>query len=126
MSDLTVTATRMKEGVWEALLRREKEEEHADLPKIEVTLDNAAVGGVEVVPDQEGGYVLRVPVPREAICDGVQTFVVSDGASGEKLGGFTLIAGEGVEDDIRAEIGLLRAELDMLKRAFRRHCVETT
>jgi hypothetical protein len=27
---------------------------------------------------------------------------------------------------LRAEVDLLRAELDMLKRAFRRHCVETT
>ena len=125
MSGITVTATRMKEGVWEALLRREREENHADLPKVEVMLDNVAVPGVQVIPDQDGGYVLRVPVPKEAICDGVQTFVVRDAGSGEKLGAFTLIAGEGVEDDIRAEIALLRAELDMLKRAFRRHCVDT-
>ena len=125
MSDMTVTGTRMKEGVWEAILRREKEEDHADLPKVSVTLDNREVGGVQVIPDQDGGYVLRVPVPKEAISDGVQTFLVSDGGTGEKLGAFTLIAGEGVEDDIRAEIELLRAELDMLKRAFRRHCLET-
>jgi hypothetical protein len=39
---------------------------------------------------------------------------------------FTLIAGDVLGDDIRAEVDLLRAELDMLKRAFRRHCVETT
>lgn len=126
MSEITVTATRMKEGVWEALLRREREEDHADLPSVEVTLDNAAVPDVQVIPDQEGGYVLRVPIPREAICDGVQTFLVHEAGSGEKLGAFTLIAGEAVEDDIRAEIELLRAELDMLKRAFRRHCLETT
>jgi hypothetical protein len=30
-----------------------------------------------------------------------------------------------MEDDLRAEVDLLRAELDMLKRAFRRHCLET-
>jgi hypothetical protein len=30
-----------------------------------------------------------------------------------------------MEEDIRAELDLLRAELDLLKRAFRRHCVET-
>ncbi len=125
MSDLTVTRTRMKEGIWEALLRRDREETHAELPKVEVTLDNREVPGVEMIPDQEGGYVLRVPVPKEAICDGVQTFIVSDGRTGETLDTFALIAGEAVEDDIRAEIGLLRAELDMLKRAFRRHCLET-
>ena len=125
MSDLTVTRTRMKEGVWEAVLRREREKEQADLPKIGVTLDNLQIAGVEVIPDREGGYVLRVPVPREAICDGVQTFLVKDADTGEKLASFAVVAGEAVEDDIRAEIGLLRAELDMLKRAFRRHCLET-
>ena len=42
------------------------------------------------------------------------------------LGDFTLMAGDAVADDLRAEVELLRAELDMLKRAFRRHCLETT
>ena len=125
MSDLNVTRTRMKEGVWEAVLRRDKEGEHADLPRVEVTLDNIVVAGVEVIPDQNGAYVLRVPVPREAISDGIQTFLVKDAVSGEKLESFAVVAGEAVEEDIRAEIGLLRAELDMLKRAFRRHCVDT-
>ena len=32
---------------------------------------------------------------------------------------------EELDDDIRAEVDLLRAELDMLKSAFRRHSVET-
>ena len=38
----------------------------------------------------------------------------------------TIVTGVAMEDDVRAEIDLLRAELDMLKRAFRRHCLETT
>jgi hypothetical protein len=125
MSDLNVTKTRMKQGVWEAILRRQNEAAHADLPKIEVTLDNRGLEGIEVIPDQEGGYVLRVPVPKEAISDGIQTFLVKDAVTGEKLESFAVMAGEAVEDDIRSEIDLLRAELDMLKRAFRRHCLET-
>jgi len=51
--------------------------------------------------------------------------LVEDGKTGGKLGSFTVIAGEALGDDIRAEMDLLRAELDMLKRAFRRHCLET-
>ena len=31
----------------------------------------------------------------------------------------------GAAEDIRAELSLVRDELDLLKRAFRRHCVET-
>lgn len=125
MSELSVTKTRFKDGVWEGLLRRAKEESHAELPRIEVTLDTRAIEGVEVIPDQEGAYVLRVPVPKEAISDGVQTFLVKDAASGDLLERFAVIAGEAVEGDMRAEIDLLRAELDMLKKAFRRHCLET-
>jgi hypothetical protein len=41
------------------------------------------------------------------------------------LGSFSITSGEPLEDDLRNEINLLREELDMLKRAFRRHCVET-
>ena len=44
---------------------------------------------------------------------------------GVGCGGPMRIAGEAVSDDLRAEVELLRAELDMLKRAFRRHCLET-
>ena len=41
------------------------------------------------------------------------------------LGSFSIVAGDALAEDIRAELTLLRAELDMLKKAFRRHCVET-
>ena len=71
-----------------------------------------------------GTWVVRVPVPPEAVANGVQTVVVAE-AEGEVLGSFALVAGEALAPDLRAEIDLLRAELDMLKRAFRRHCLET-
>lgn len=123
MGDLTLTKTRMKEGVWEGLLRRDGDGDTP--PEITVTLDEQPISGVEVIPDQAGGWALRVAVPVAAIADGVQTFLIRDKQANEKLGSFTLIAGEALDDDIRAEIDLLRAELDMLKRAFRRHCLET-
>lgn len=44
---------------------------------------------------------------------------------GQALGDFSIIAGDAAGEDIRAEMALLRAELDMLKRSFRRHCRET-
>ena len=37
-----------------------------------------------------------------------------------------LLAGEALSQDIRAEMALMRAELDLLKQAFRRHCRETS
>lgn len=95
--------------------------------RIMVTLRDKAVSGVTVTETQEPGrWAVEVPVPMEAVGDGVQTFLIRDVNTDTVLDSFTLIAGEALADDIRAEVELLRAELDMLKRAFRRHCLETT
>ena len=56
---------------------------------------------------------------------GVVRQVIERAANGETLGHVTLIAGDPLAEDLLAEVDLLRAELDMLKRAFRRHCLET-
>ena len=95
-------------------------------PDIEVTHLQKPVSGVEVVekPDEKL-WVVRVPIPAELISDGVQTFLIQDKRSGETLDSFALMSGEALSYDIRAEVTLLREELDMLKRAFRRHCLET-
>lgn len=124
MSFYTLTKTRFREGVWEGLLSATAKE--AGPPEIAVTLRDQPVRGVTVTEtSQAGRYVVEVPVPMEAVGDGVQTFLIRDAASETVLDSFTLIAGEVLGDDIRAEVELLRAELDMLKRAFRRHCLET-
>ncbi|MBR9841680.1 MAG: hypothetical protein GYB25_00850 [Rhodobacteraceae bacterium] len=124
MSDWTLTKTRLSQGVWEGALTREAASGPA--PEIRVTYLDNPVGGVDVKKDpSQDRWALRVPIPAEAIADGVQTLLILDTASGDLLDKITLIAGEALADDIRAEMDLLRAELDMLKRAFRRHCVET-
>jgi len=51
--------------------------------------------------------------------------LIADQRSGETLNSFSIISGTPLDDDIRVEMDLLRAELDMLKKAFRRHCLET-
>jgi len=69
-------------------------------------------------------WFVRVPIPMDRVADGVQTFVITDVASDSVLNSFALFAGEALAEDMRAEMDLLRAELDMLKQAFRRHCLE--
>ena len=122
MSTLTLTPTKLQQGVWQGLIRQSG----TGVPQIGVTHLGKDVPDVQLVegPGDEQ-WTLQVPIPADAIADGVQVFVVTDTTDGEKLGHFTLIAGEALGDDIRVEVELLRAELDMLKRAFRRHCVET-
>ncbi|PVA10156.1 hypothetical protein DC366_10925 [Pelagivirga sediminicola] len=125
MSDLTLTKTRLFEGVWEGQLTHEGEGNMQ--PDIEVTHLERPIGGVEVTEAADGSFwTLRVPIPPEVIADGVQTFLIRDRRAGVTLDSFALMSGDALGYDIRAEMMLLREELDMLKRAFRRHCLETT
>lgn len=123
MSDWTLTKTRLFEGTWEGVLSGKA---GAGTPEIEVTHLQQPLDGVEVsVRPESGDWALRVPVPADRIADGVQTFVIRDRTSGTVLDSFSMVAGDALACDLRAEISLLREELDLLKRAFRRHCLET-
>lgn len=124
MSNLTLTKTRLLEGVWEGRLTCEGK--NAAQPDIEVTHLEQPIPGVEVIKGDAGGsWTVRVPIPVNVIADGVQTFLIHDRRGGEVLDSFTLLAGDALAHDIRAEVTLLREELDMLKRAFRRHCIDS-
>ena len=124
MSTMNLTKTRLFEGVWEGVLTMT--DSGKSQPAIRVTHLDRPLDGVEVIEDRgQGHWVVRVPIPANLLSDGVQTFVISDPDTGEKLESFAVLAGDALGDDIRAEMDLLRAELDMLKRAFRRHCLET-
>ena len=116
----TLTKTRIRAGVWEGVLSGPTE-----TPVLEVSLLGEPIAGVTIAAIQAraGDWLVRVPIPAEVLSEGVQTFLIRSGA--ETLAHFTVITGVAMEDDMRAEIDLLRAELDMLKRAFRRHCLET-
>ena len=121
MDGVKLSKTRIRAGVWEGVLSG------TDKPTLDVRHQEAEVSGVTVtaIPDRPGEWAVRVPVPVAVLTEGVQTFLIRDRSTGETLAHFTIITGVPMEDDLRAEVDLLRAELDMLKRAFRRHCVET-
>ncbi|MBV1895448.1 MAG: hypothetical protein KUG70_03245 [Rhodobacteraceae bacterium] len=124
MSDLTLTKTLMRNGVWEGIITSATSTETR--PDIAVMYLDQPLEQTELSdgPDK-GQWTLKVSIPAHAIADGVQTFVILDRTKDDKLAHFSLVAGDPLADDLRAEIELLRAELDMLKRAFRRHCLET-
>ncbi len=124
MTKLTLTKTRMRNGVWEG--RVSGAGTTGMVPEVGVKHLDQPVAGVKLEEASDPGtWDLSVPVPSHAIADGVQTFVIFDQADQTKIGSFTLVAGEAVAEGLLAEVELLRAELDMLKRAFRRHCLET-
>ena len=122
MGEAKLVKTRLRAGIWEGVLSGVSGQ-----PLLEVLHLESPVAGTQVteIPDRPGDWALRVPIPVEVLSEGVQTFLIRDAVTTEKLGHFTIITGVAMEHDIRAEIDLLPAELDMLKRAFRRHCLET-
>jgi len=121
---IELTKLRLVEGVWHGSLKHKGSADWS--PKIEVTHLDFLLDEVEVEEDRvEECWYVRVPIPADRIADGVQTFVIRDTREEAILGSFSIVAGDALAEDIRAEMSLLRAELDMLKRAFRRHCVET-
>ncbi|MEM6371183.1 MAG: hypothetical protein AAF727_00145 [Pseudomonadota bacterium] len=123
MSALTLTPTKLRRGVWEGIIQQSG----SGVPQVHVTHLGVNLQDIELrETDTSGQWLLQVPIPASAISEGVQVFVISDALNDETLGQFTLMAGEILGDDLRAEVELLRAELDMLKRAFRRHCTETS
>lgn len=121
MSTLTLTPMRLLEGVWQGTITQKGEGD----PRVEARHEGQPVPDISLRALNNGTWELKVPVPPAAIADGVQTIVIVDAGDETPLGHFTIMAGEDLGEDVRAEVALLRAELDMLKRAFRRHCVET-
>jgi hypothetical protein len=117
MSDLTLTRTRIVAGTWEGVLSGPD----GATPRLAVTHLGQALEGVELSPHAAGQWTVHIPIAPTLISDGVQTFVITDAEDGTLLDSFTLIAGDALDQDVRVELSLLRAELEMLKHAFRRH-----
>lgn len=114
----------LRGGLWEGVLQ-------ADAPpaRIALTMNGRTVGLAGTEPAGEGLWHIRTPIPAETLAEGMQTYllILDDGTGMEgprpgalRLGQLPLLAGEGLDGDLRAEIDLLRAELDLLKREFRR------
>jgi hypothetical protein len=123
MTDATLMDLRIRAGICEAVVNSP-----AQTPRIEVTHLEQPVAGLQIteIAGKPGHWFMRLPIPSEALNDGVQTFLIRDLTTQSTLSHFTIIAGVQMDADFRAEIDLLRAELDLLKRAFRRHCLDTT
>lgn len=122
MTALTLRQSRILAGRW----RGHIEAPGGVAPRVEVLHGARALDDVTLTEEGSGTWVAEAAIPPDVLADGVLTFVVRDASSGESIGSFAIVAGSAAEDDLRAEVSLLRAELDLLKRAFRRHCAETS
>lgn len=68
-------------------------------------------------------WAIALPLPKDVLNSGVQTLLLhaeDEAGRVHNLGALHLIAGDVLAEDLRAEIALMRAELDLLKSELRR------
>lgn len=116
MAGWRLVRTRLQAGVWEGVL----EGGIGTPPALEACHLDRLLPGLTVTA-RGAEQVVRLPLPAELIGDEIQVVVIRPQGGGEPLATVPVIAGASLAEDIRTEVGLLRAELDLLKRAFRRH-----
>ena len=72
-------------------------------------------------PDGDGTVNVQIDLPASVLSDGVQVVALRSTTTGAVLDRLTFLAGAALDEDLRSEVALLRDELEILKRAFRRH-----
>lgn len=121
MQDETLTRVRLQGGRYEGLYSGSPE------AGLEALHEGEVIAKATFLPDDSASGRLRVvlDLPSAIIGEGFQVVALRSTHSGEVLDRITVMAGAPLDEDIRAEVALLRDELEMLKRAFRRHASET-
>ncbi|MEM6886714.1 MAG: hypothetical protein AAF636_01105 [Pseudomonadota bacterium] len=116
MPAVTIEQSRLRDGVWECLLRARLR------PQVAAHLHDKPLEPPQVEPaGSDGLWRLTLTLPKDLLSDGAHTVVLTEGAASDPFGNIAILAGDVLASDLRAEVDLLRAELNMLKRMFRKH-----
>jgi hypothetical protein len=117
-----LTPTEFQGGRWQGLLTGTPDEE----PKIVATFDGQVLPGLTCDPlkGKPGSWHVEFVVPNTVLGDGARSVLISAEKSEAPLAVISISCGGPPEDDLRSEVSLLRAELELLKKAFRRHAAK--
>lgn len=114
----------LKSGIWQGTLRRETPPDRLLL----VHMGNR-VGEARATAQEDGSWRIAAAIPAEKLSEGVQTFILIEdqGRDNEppqpgapQLASLSLVAGAVLEQDLLAELNLMRSELDLVKKELRR------
>ncbi len=114
----------LKSGIWQGILRRE-------VPPGRLLLVHmgSRVAEARATAQDDGSWRIAAAIPAQKLSDGVQTFLLLEDqgegaeppqAGAAHLASMSIIAGELLDEDLRAELNLMRSELDLLKKELRR------
>lgn len=117
----TLHRTEVSGGTYRGLLTCEDTEQTA--PALSLDLGGQTLGQM-IVTQVDGGWQVEGALGLAPLTDGTQTVFVRL-ADGTALDSLTVVTGLSAPEDLRAELSVLRAELEILKVAFRRHVSES-
>ncbi|PQO23858.1 hypothetical protein C2I36_06035 [Rhodobacteraceae bacterium WD3A24] len=128
MPDPGLTKTRFAEGVWEGVLHLPGRAEPPVIEAVHHAMPAPGRAGetralpapVLTAADGLGTWHLRLDVPASVLGEGVQTVVLREAGAEATLAVFSILADSPPHGDVLAELAHLRAELELLKTAFRR------
>ncbi|MDB6177777.1 hypothetical protein PAF17_09715 [Paracoccus sp. Z330] len=107
-------------GVWSGCVRG------ANRPERVCAICRGEVVAEAVLTENESeGWDVTVGLPSSVLSSGVTSLILvagdqAEGAATQHLGRLNLIAGEVLDQDLGVEIAMLRSEIELLKREFRR------
>lgn len=115
----------LKAGIWSGLLHRAVAPAQAGLVH-----NGERVAEARIAAAGDGTWRIDVDLPAGRLGDGMTSFLLfeeilgDDGpvGRGELLASLSVSAGRALERDLLAELDLVRSELELLKREFRRFC----
>ena len=94
-------------------------EDSDTFPSFSVELNGAVVEGTRVsAGPSDREWVIDIPIPNHGLGMAFIPLIFVEGNSAP-VGSFCISAGRAMEYDLKAEVALLREELEILKRAFR-------
>ena len=109
----------LRGGVWEGTLAQP----HAPGRIVLVQL-GMVVGHADVSPLADGRWRVAVRLPVDRLTEGLTSFQLVEQPTGEattrRIAVLPILAGQPLDGDILAELALMRAEIDLLKRELRR------
>ncbi|NIN78809.1 MAG: hypothetical protein GTO37_14095 [Planctomycetales bacterium] len=123
---LTLTKTSFQGGVWTGVLAGIPSGQTP--PTLELHWHGKVMATAEPRNDaaDTAQWQVRFELPATLLGEGVHTALIMADGQDAPLATIRILAGESLDQDLTAELDSLRAELDLLKAAFRRHCRETT
>lgn len=93
-------------------------------PALDLRLRDRSLDGLEIAHMRNEIWHVALDLPDDILTEGVQALLLTAQDGTQILHSYPIASGVTLSEDLVTEVALLRAELDLLKRAFRRKLTE--